>query len=474
MTTLDWWITKLFKINIMNNFLKSFLIKNLFGYKNISIEFKDDSYILVGENGSGKTTILNCLYYVLANKMTQLSKIKFDSINMTCENNKKFIINKYEVEARIAKDEGFSNASFYRTVQRELKPEQFKKIRDIVISGKDQEQKQKEIFSILNDKLGFNFRAPSSYIYRSINNLVQEQLAAELDHKLEELKRLMDFQIIFMPTYRRIESSLVNWKHIVNNITRNYPIFDIDDFDFKDFTSNEVIQFGMEDVQSKIDSIKQSINQITKDSFPTIMANLLTFLSSGVRNQDIDSNFDNSVVNIILDRLGDQIKDDIKETIRNYVISNDMSNDNLNYLISSLIVLYKNQERFDVAIKNFRDICNRYLFAKEFVYNESTVDLYIESKHNKERLDLECLSSGEKQIVSLFSRICLDVDTKFMVLFDEPELSLSIFWQETLLKDVMDTGKCNFLFAVTHSPFIYQKYMDNYTHSMFDIDENEL
>lgn len=45
-------------------------------------------------------------------------------------------------------------------------------------------------------------------------------------------------------------------------------------------------------------------------------------------------------------------------------------------------------------------------------------------------------------------------------MFDEPELSLSIEWQKMLLPDIIDSGKCKFLLAVTHSPFIFDNDLD--------------
>ena len=77
-------------------------------------------------------------------------------------------------------------------------------------------------------------------------------------------------------------------------------------------------------------------------------------------------------------------------------------------------------------------------------------------------VDLNNLSSGEKQIVSLFAQIYLDIDKKFVMLLDEPELSLSIFWQEKLLSDIYNSGQCEFLLAVTHSPFIFRDSMQEY------------
>ena len=453
----------------MKKFINRYSIVNLFGYKNISIDFSENCYILVGENGSGKTTILNCLFYVLAQKTDLLSKIRFDKIILEYANNKKIEITKKEIEAKVAKDEGFSNSPFYRSIQRDLKPSQISNLRRIVISDKPQSLKEANVMAELN-KLGFNFRTPSNFVYRTITKIVQEQMAEELEHKYDELESILNYNIIFMPTYRRIESSMFNFENMIKKYANGNPFFDAEDINFDFIKNNEEIRYGMRDVQAKIEGITLLINKKTKDSFPMIMANLLTFLSSNNLKSERNCNFDSSVVNIVLDRLGDQITYSVKEQIRKYITSSNLNNDNLNYLISSLVSLYKEQEKLDLAIKQFRDICNRYLFDKQFVYDESSVDLYIELSKTKERLDLECLSSGEKQIVSLFSRICLDIDHNFIVLFDEPELSLSVYWQKTLLKDVLESGKCPFLFAVTHSPFIYEDGLSEYAHSMFDLE----
>ena len=46
----------------------------------------------------------------------------------------------------------------------------------------------------------------------------------------------------------------------------------------------------------------------------------------------------------------------------------------------------------------------------------------------KGEISLKNLSSGEKQILSLFSKLYLNLNNKNILLFDEPELSLSIIW----------------------------------------------
>ncbi len=71
------------------------------------------------------------------------------------------------------------------------------------------------------------------------------------------------------------------------------------------------------------------------------------------------------------------------------------------------------------------------------------------------------LSSGEKQIVSIFSKIILEDKEKIIALFDEPELSLSIEWQKDFLVDLSKSENLNFLMAVTHSPFIFENLFEN-------------
>lgn len=102
------------------------------------------------------------------------------------------------------------------------------------------------------------------------------------------------------------------------------------------------------------------------------------------------------------------------------------------------------------------------MVGKKYHYNESEVSLNIFRENSNEIVGLNQLSSGEKQIVSLFSKIYLDQEQEFIVLFDEPELSLSIFWQRKLLPDILNSEKCNFLLAVTHSPFIFENELQKY------------
>ena len=100
-------------------------------------------------------------------------------------------------------------------------------------------------------------------------------------------------------------------------------------------------------------------------------------------------------------------------------------------------------------------MCTKYLSGKKIIYDETLLTMNVYDC-NDEKIDFEDLSSGEKQVISIFSKVYLDVVTPCIFIIDEPEISLSIEWQKDFLKDIYDSGKIGLMIATTHSPFIFK------------------
>nr|WP_274611269.1 AAA family ATPase [Sphingomonas sp. JUb134] len=79
---------------------------------------------------------------------------------------------------------------------------------------------------------------------------------------------------------------------------------------------------------------------------------------------------------------------------------------------------------------------------------------------------LDKLSSGEKQIVSIFAYLLLSGQRDFILMIDEPELSLSVPWQKRFLPDLIRTESCAHIVSVTHSPFVFD---NNLRSSVVDV-----
>lgn len=80
------------------------------------------------------------------------------------------------------------------------------------------------------------------------------------------------------------------------------------------------------------------------------------------------------------------------------------------------------------------------------------------------KINYDNLSSGEKQILYIFSQIYSKDINNIILLIDEPEQSLSILWQEILIPTIVKSNKCGLIMAMTHSPFIFKnEYFDECT-----------
>lgn len=119
-------------------------------------------------------------------------------------------------------------------------------------------------------------------------------------------------------------------------------------------------------------------------------------------------------------------------------------------------------------ISQFVEVCNRYFDSelKRIVYDSNTFSVKIEDPSIGTNIELQHLSSGEKQIVSLFGHLYLSWDDRFFAIIDEPELSLSVPWQRMFLVDISKAERCAGFIAATHSPFIYENELEKYARGL--------
>jgi predicted ATP-binding protein involved in virulence len=79
--------------------IKSFEIFGLFGTDDINIPFNEDGIkILIGENGLGKTQLLNLFYYTLTANFFRLSEYKFSKLKLSLTNKKVIEISKTDID----------------------------------------------------------------------------------------------------------------------------------------------------------------------------------------------------------------------------------------------------------------------------------------------------------------------------------------------------------------------------------------
>lgn len=438
--------------------LKRFVINDLFGFQTVDIPFDKNVKILIGENGLGKTTVLNTLYFVLSKKFDRLSKVNFSSIELHIDSKKKIIIHKSQLINYLQsnKKEGRSH---FTDVLANATQQQIEVLKSVFYDKHITEQhKRIELTEKLRD-LGLRINAPSSFIYQSIRKYLEEIEGENFLKVIADIDNHVFNKILYFPTYRRVEEELKNIGVVSRKeMVEKYGHFLVEEEQpDKRIAEEDIIQFGMADVEERIQKLTKEIAQSSIVGFSEITGDMLHQLLTDFPEvkSTKEAKLEVEKINIILKRVGPNISEEDKNKILEFVESGKTSNRGLLFFINKLIELYNKQENIDTSIKRFVSVCNGYLNRKKYVYDEREVTLKIKRDRKDDEVQLNQLSSGEKQIVSLFSKIYLEKDKDYVVLFDEPELSLSLFWQQKLLPDIVNSDKCKFLIAVTHSPFIY-------------------
>ncbi len=428
--------------------IKVFRIYKLFGRNNVYIDFSDKIKIFVGENGIGKTTILNILYYSITKNFEKLGEFDFHSIEIEFTSGEKANLSKNEIN----KDH-YLGLEVYDRLTNEERKYYYKKL--VAIN-----ESIDQYYSNLDAECLYNTSKVTDRKRRRKRN---SSKSVQPEEFIKKINKYINMEILYFPTYRRIEEDLGKLG------------FDLDAYkkDVSTSESKEVIRFGMDDVKQVFESLEKEITDSALKGYSLVTGEMITHLVHGkaVTVEMKRKVKEASTLDIVLDRVGEDLKEFDKDKIRLLINENKLfdnterTHEPLIFFLSKLIDIYELHREKEESIKKFAEVCNEYLVNKIVKYDERDVKISIVEKRTGDYIELKDLSSGEKQIVSLFCKVYLNSSKEFIVLFDEPELSLSIEWQERLLPDIINSGRCNFLVAVTHSPFIYSQ-LEDYAESI--------
>jgi predicted ATP-dependent endonuclease of OLD family len=432
-----------------SNSIKSFSVYGLFGTNDVHIKFNENIKILIGENGLGKTQVLNLFYYTLTRNFFRLNEFNFEKLVLSFSQDKEIEITKTSIDDLVK--ETYKHP-FLKDVIDDIGFTQFEMLRNKYVHSKGDWRKLEDQFMISNGK--FRNKYPIHRIFRTFDELEMEK-PKKLNSILDKCKNdiasiIQSTEIMYFPTYRRVEEDLHNLGY--------------DDDELNLSPENTLIQFGMDDVQKRFNKIENTIDKLLKEGLAQFTKDILSVVidDTAPTNIILDKISENDI-DIILSRVGNLLPQAQKENVKDIVAKKQLKNPLSAYLLQKLIDIYEKQKELDNSVKIFRDVCNKYLIDKEVFYDESAIKIFVKSYNSDSEIALSKLSSGEKQIISIFSKVYLsESDKRFIVLFDEPELSLSMTWQKQLLPDIINSKKCDFLLAVTHSPFIFDNELDKY------------
>ncbi|MEP8452998.1 AAA family ATPase [Enterobacter bugandensis] len=155
-----------------------------------------------------------------------------------------------------------------------------------------------------------------------------------------------------------------------------------------------------------------------------------------------ENNFKTHIVNIL--------SSIHEESDVNYILTNEL----LRKLVMNMMRELRIEKQLLSSINVLVDVFNSFLVGnKKLVINKQEV--YVEADGSK--LPIGTLSSGERHILTFLALVIVAGRGRNFLIIDEPEISLNIKWQRTLLNLLRELVPGTQIIVASHSPVIAKK-----------------
>ncbi len=417
----------------IKNYIKKIFVEDLFGYYTYtipSISQNTSSFIIIyGDNGSGKTTILDLIFHLLATEdnaghKSNIARIKFKQFCVTLENN---------VEILAVRTQ--ASAGTY----------------DLVVRKNSQDH--------LRVKLEYSFETDAV----EIRNQPERQ-----QEKFNNILRYIDslgISIYLLNDKREVINSKENeeYQNIIRRTTEDGRRIYFRNDNKKDKPENvELAVKGLENwirkqVFTGARKGEQDNNAIYTDIIKRIYKSRATTSDLNKKTEILVANMEEiRLRSINYYKYGLISKVETKE-IENILKSSKSQKAQVIYNViepyaEGLKARLDSLQNIHDFIYSFLKSINSYFTNKKIDYSLST-GLIVKYEKTNEKIDLKFLSSGERQLILLLCHIITTSEQATIFIIDEPEISLNVQWQRKLGDTFLEFSKgknIQFILA-THS-----------------------
>lgn len=385
--------------------------------------FYDDVNIIIGHNGTGKTTFMNILHSVLMVDMKGLAEDNFEKVEIVLKDKNRI----KTIKVRKMPDTDFRGFLIFE-------------------------------YQISNSK--YRIRTFSDDITYSPN--IKRRFEEESESIRDELKNIVS--ISSLSVYRLRNSSDFeirdkSGRHIVSAV---------------DFKLSELLQ-GLTQYQLEL---TQQVNTISSKLQKDVLASILYTGRRQFSNQILAS-FDGDTERDNLTSAFKQLKafdSSLKGKINEHVKAVDSAitalkiSDTSELDYSALDALFRSRVVVQLSLQAeseiskifahlnlFIETLSKFILNKNFELKDGSLNITNEN----ESIKFNRLSSGEKQLLILFIETLLQRNANNIFLTDEPELSLHIEWQRKIIPAIQKLNPNAQIIAATHSPEVAAKYRKN-------------
>lgn len=399
--------------------------------------FRNDTNIIVGRNGSGKTTFMNILHSVLTADVEGIGASDFDSIEIKLVSGKRrrtvvgkkifddrypFPIFEYQISQRkyplrlISNEDGRIAMSHRRRVM-----EYSLEVRRAL----------SEIASVSSLSV-YRLRRDDDYEVRDRHG---SRILSPVDYRLAEgLKGLTQYQLELSQRARLVSTNLQ--KEVLASIL--YSKEDSDEPKYQ-------MSFDKDEEKSNL----------------TAAYSQLSAIDSNVRKRiDFHVNaIDQTIraLNLAAKTKGEKLRRDIAVDFRSLEALNQTRK-----VIEMSLKAETETNKIFAQLNLFLRTISSFVSDKQFSFESGS--LLISNKQGE--INHVGLSSGEKQLLILLIEALLQREKPHIFLADEPELSLHIEWQRNIIPAIRDLNPNAQVIVATHSPEVASKYRE----AIFDME----
>lgn len=397
--------------------IKSVEIKGFWHTKEITASFDNEVNIIIGRNGTGKTTFMNILQSILSVDTEGLFENYFDMAVIDLRNGSKF--------RKIYVERVEQNNLPFPLIKYKISNRSF----TLPLFGPDESRphsislrrRTSEDVQIIKEQLSELVSISSLSVYRLGSDIDPESRdryvrkgASTVDLRLQSLiNRLTQYQLELSNRARLIAAELqrdVLVSLLYTSQDQNFP-----------------------KIPKEFDEIQERQKLTT------------AYKQLNVSGVDVSKKIQEHTAAVA--RTVKQFKDGLKDTPID-IRALDALRTTQNVVRMSLA----SEEKSDTIFKQanlFTEKLREFVTDKKFEFINGILKI-----KSPDGISISKLSSGEKQLLILFIETLLQREQPYIFLADEPELSLHIAWQRNIIRAIRELNPSAQVIVATHSPEI--------------------
>lgn len=434
--------------------LENLFIEKLHGIYNYDVDFNEDITFLYGSNGCGKTTILNIVTSIVTGKIYELFFYDFKIIKLKYSNNDNVDV----IEIKRKQDDKNRLKIIF-----EGRNETISKLDNLNFQSSRRKILLKEYFhenNILKDiSRLFNY----VYLPLSRSAYVDPIRSSRKNFWIEEEEIEEELYVTKDASLTRVQELIVNKILTINNEVNRL------NNNFRDKILKTSINIYSEkknfsDMMNEIENSNEEKILEIQESYLNIMTNLKLINEKEIEKYN---NFFSSYI-----KKYEQITDENDGKVKHFPINLVLQYSEISKIrkvVELAQQMEKDKKQAEKPLELFCSTLNSFLSRPGDIDSKNIIietigqpGVYFKIPNNQNKLSVQKLSSGEKQLIIFFANLIFGVNDRKNGIFivDEPELSLHLTWQKLFIEQTLKINNNIQLIFATHSPEIVGRHRD--------------